>query len=417
MLFPIVSARAPLPDGQSPCVVSSRKGSGLRHGIHRWLHLFAVAIVIMTISVGCQQESAGLGPGVTYRRISDPRGPFSIHVLEIRRGQRDLYLSASVGMAIKGKETVPEMVAAMPPQEGIPLAAVNGGYFEFTKQPLFFGVPAGLSIIQGELVHGPKTTALCINARGQPSIQRVTDRFSVTWPDGSTAPFGLNCPPSDYDSQVRTASLVLFTPRFGPSTGTANVRELVLGPAEPGPWLPLRPGQRYRARVTDVRTAGNTEIAPDTLVLSIARNADTSAPSVRVGDVLVLDTSFTQDMTDVVTAVSGEPQLLTTGQAPPVPPDTTDGRAPRTLVGFNDTHIFLVVVDGRQPELSVGMNFGEAAMFMHQLGCTEALNLDGSGSSTFWLAGQVMNSPADGQPRAVGDCLVLMRRPRQGTER
>ena len=56
------------------------------------------------------------------------------------------------------------------------------------------------------------------------------------------------------------------------------------------------------------------------------------------------------------------------------------------------------------------MRFSEASAFMRELGCDEAINMDGGGSSTFWLAGKVVNSPSDGVQRAIGDCLVLMRR-------
>lgn len=55
------------------------------------------------------------------------------------------------------------------------------------------------------------------------------------------------------------------------------------------------------------------------------------------------------------------------------------------------------------------MNFAEQAKLMLRLRCTEALNLDGGGSSTLWLDGKVVNSPSDGQPRAVGNSLILLR--------
>ena len=52
-------------------------------------------------------------------------------------------------------------------------------------------------------------------------------------------------------------------------------------------------------------------------------------------------------------------------------------RHPRTAVGMNADSIFWVVVDGRQPELSVGVSLPELAALMMDLGCTDALNLDG----------------------------------------
>jgi len=68
-------------------------------------------------------------------------------------------------------------------------------------------------------------------------------------------------------------------------------------------------------------------------------------------------------------------------------------------------------VDGRQPGTAVGMSHHELAEFMMRLGCTDALNMDGGGSSTLWYDGKVINQPSDGVPRAVGNALVLIRRP------
>lgn len=63
---------------------------------------------------------------------------------------------------------------------------------------------------------------------------------------------------------------------------------------------------------------------------------------------------------------------------------------------------------GRQKGLSDGMTFHELAELARRLGCTEALNLDGGGSSTLWLGGQVMNSPSDGRERLVANALLLV---------
>lgn len=335
-----------------------------------------------------------------------------MHVVKIRRGQLDLYLTASVGLAVKGKETVQDMVAAFPRQLGTPLAAVNGDYFEFRTEPRFFGVPEGLCIIDGELVAGPAGSALCIDSRGEPRIRKVRAQFKVTWPEGSAAKFGLNCATSDYKSEARAAPVVLFTPRFGRSTGTDKGRELVLGPAGAGPWLPLKAGQSYRAKVLEIRRQGDAEIPRDRMVLSISRKADASVPTVASGDSLLLSTAFAEDMADVVTAVGGGPPLLADGRILVKPPAKAAKPAPRTAVGMNDAHIFLAVVDGRQADLSIGMSRRELAEFMQGLGCTEALNLDGGGSATLWLSGQVVNSPSGGRSRAVGNCLILLRRPK-----
>ena len=86
-------------------------------------------------------------------------------------------------------------------------------------------------------------------------------------------------------------------------------------------------------------------------------------------------------------------------------------RHPRSAVGFNRTHIFLVEVDGRQPDLSVGMTLHELGEYMRGLGCEEAMNFDGGGSSTLWVDGKVVNSPCNGSERDIGNGLVVVRKP------
>lgn len=71
-------------------------------------------------------------------------------------------------------------------------------------------------------------------------------------------------------------------------------------------------------------------------------------------------------------------------------------RHPRTAIGLTaDNRLIAVVVDGRFSEAH-GMTTEELATVMHALGCVEAMNLDGGGSSTAWLRNRgVVNYPCD----------------------
>jgi exopolysaccharide biosynthesis protein len=69
---------------------------------------------------------------------------------------------------------------------------------------------------------------------------------------------------------------------------------------------------------------------------------------------------------------------------------------PRTAAGYlRDGDLILLVVDGRQDE-SRGVDLKELAVIMKQLGCVEALNLDGGGSSTMVVNNELLNRPAGG---------------------
>ncbi|MBI2419460.1 MAG: phosphodiester glycosidase family protein [Ignavibacteriales bacterium] len=68
-------------------------------------------------------------------------------------------------------------------------------------------------------------------------------------------------------------------------------------------------------------------------------------------------------------------------------------RQPRTAIGFTpDNHVILLVADGRQT-ISDGLTLPELAQVMQGLGCTNAMNLDGGGSSQMCVKNTVLNLP------------------------
>jgi len=67
---------------------------------------------------------------------------------------------------------------------------------------------------------------------------------------------------------------------------------------------------------------------------------------------------------------------------------------PRTAAGITATgDLILLVVDGRQL-ISRGVDLYELAHILHDLGCVQALNLDGGGSSALVVNGVLLNRPA-----------------------
>ena len=86
-------------------------------------------------------------------------------------------------------------------------------------------------------------------------------------------------------------------------------------------------------------------------------------------------------------------------------------RASRTAIGIKaDGTVVMLMVDGRQAPYSVGMTMAEVAASMKALGCVEAVNLDGGGSSTF-------ATQREGEPENDTAGLTLRCRPSDGYER
>lgn len=92
----------------------------------------------------------------------------------------------------------------------------------------------------------------------------------------------------------------------------------------------------------------------------------------------------------------------------------TATRAPRTAIGIkSDGSTVLLVIDGRQPKISNGVTIAELTDILVSLGCSDAINLDGGGSSTFVLKNEdgefsVKNSPSDGSLRPVANGLMVL---------
>lgn len=103
--------------------------------------------------------------------------------------------------------------------------------------------------------------------------------------------------------------------------------------------------------------------------------------------------------------IEGEPVTCDDPTAASCFPDRTDMRTrhPRTAMGLSkDQQTFiLVVVDGRSKE-SVGMYGTELAALMKDFGAWNAINLDGGGSSQFYVKGRgTINAPSGAKPRKV----------------
>lgn len=101
-------------------------------------------------------------------------------------------------------------------------------------------------------------------------------------------------------------------------------------------------------------------------------------------------------VTEPVVLAGGPLLILDSKQQSQLNVDFNTARHPRTAFGVTaDNKMIVVVVDGRSSQ-SQGLTIGQLSELMAALGCTQALNLDGGGSSTAWVKGEgVVNFPSD----------------------
>ncbi len=351
-------------------------------------------------------EAANAESAVTYHQDSIREVPWSVHLAKIDRSQPGVgFYTTLGGGATLGANTVSDQIKTIPPEAGLPLAAVNGDYYE--KGDVYPMRPRDLQIRFGEVISRPSGHAcFWIEADGTPRITNVHSAFRVTWPNGSSSELGLN-------EERKDDAAVLFTHVIGETTQARGGMELILEPAQGAnpAWGPLRIGMTYEARVRAVSLEGNSPTTPQSLVLSIGPALAPKLPAFVPGRSTIRFTTATLPaLSNVDFAIGGGPTLVRDGK-PMEWTGSLQTRHPRTAVGWNKTHYFLAVVDGRQASVSVGMTFPEFARYLAKAGCEFALNLDGGGSTTLWALGELRNSPSEGEERPAVNALVAVRKP------
>lgn len=117
--------------------------------------------------------------------------------------------------------------------------------------------------------------------------------------------------------------------------------------------------------------------------------------------------------------LSSGPMMIANGRNLTIPNDDfCNDRHPRTAVGKKaDGTIVLITVDGRNAE-AAGMSIPELQKTMFWLGCTEAINLDGGGSTAMYIKDQpykgVVSYPSDNKKfdhegeREVANVIVVL---------
>jgi hypothetical protein len=215
--------------------------------------------------------------------------------------------------------------------------------------------------------------------------------------------------------------LILYTPQYNNNTLTDNSGVEVLV----GLSTPLKtPTSTVTGTIDQVRTnQGSTLIPFDHLVLSGAGSAATYLQTyaqvgqqVQISQNITLykgypDLCSTLDSRNIINAyglAQGNFNFLVNGAVIPTSNSGMIIRAPRTFLAYNSTYIFFVVCDGRST-LSVGMTSDEMGAFCtNSLAATDAVNMDGGGSSVMVVNGAIKNNPSDGSERAVVNGLMMV---------
>ncbi|MDE6081912.1 MAG: phosphodiester glycosidase family protein, partial [Muribaculaceae bacterium] len=199
--------------------------------------------------------------------------------------------------------------------------------------------------------------------------------------------------------------LVIYTQRKSNNTGT-NVYgyEVAL---EPISGKTVMFGKSTFKVTSAPSSAGSMAIPAGQVVLSGNGAAATFVSSLNIGDEVTVDISLvngSEKYSDVSQMAGGKPMIVSGGKVLDTQGalDHLVALNPRTAIGYDvtGTKLVLLVVDGRG--VSAGVVSRQLADMMIELGCSEAMNFDGGGSSALYVQGLgVRNSPSDGSERSV----------------
>ncbi|MFE2041212.1 phosphodiester glycosidase family protein [Streptomyces sp. NPDC059477] len=376
------------------------------------------------------RSSRTLAPGVTLTSIvrgTEPaspdqintttKGPWAVNVLTIDPRRTDGHLTATYGPDLARTERTTDLVR----QSGA-LVGVNASFFTFTASQQYPGDPVGLGLYGGRLLSEPTTdpaeTSFVVDAR--------TDRVlmgKLSWSgavrnkqSGASLPLEfLNHPPvvpagcatlPDPTACTAPGDVVRFTPEFAAATPSGAGVEVVL--------------DRRGCVVRTERDRGTELAAGQTSLQATGRETATLLEVAGTGCLTVSSHLTDEDgkrvpVSESLSGVNGRYRLTEGGEiVVPSGSGSFFARNPRTIAGTTkDGKIVLATIDGRLTS-SVGTTMNETAAVADALGLRDAVNLDGGGSSTLSVKGDLVNRPSGGTERLVGDALVFLEAPYRG---
>lgn len=250
-------------------------------------------------------------------------------------------------------------------------------------------------------------SALIFDGEGGAWIDAPTITYKLLNNDGSTvvSAEAMNYPRS-------AGGLTVYNRYMGATTGTAaGGREIALVPAE-GAVPRFNKSIKYVV-AGNWSTEGNMAIPTDGIVISadgaysnafIDGLGDGDIVKLKIGVTLPTRGNVKPALTEMV---GGDVRILNQGTVTTEAIrwiNTPTAKYPRSLVGISADGQKVVMATADGGAYSSGVTYFEAADLMAALGCYDALDFDGGGSTALYMNHTgIANHPRDGQERAVGN--------------
>lgn len=352
-----------------------------------------------------------VAPGVIYEQFDTvtAAGPQRVFVLDIDPSVPGVSLDYAHNTYLRDRAQTSTILEQNPAT----VAGVNGNFFDISDT----GAPLGIGRSRDHRVlHAPAygwNNAFYQAADGSYHVGQLHLVASIAQHPGWSVT-GLNTP------NVKTDSITVFTHSWGKNAGMSVInapgRPLVgeVSSATGRPAAPPRTGVKVReVHVKKGVVVSSSKVLHQGNYVHGQMLVGEGLGARKLGKLAVgdpLNVSWSLDQKPLM-AITGSQVLVRGGQ----PVAHNDGQnAPRTTVGVdaNTGHVLIVATDGRQT-FAKGFTMGGMAGLLLRLGVTDAVNLDGGGSTTVvsrnadGSAMGVTNSPSAGHQRWVADALAV----------
>lgn len=371
-------------------------------GVYVIRFFLAALALVCSCTPEDKRESNLVTEGFRYTLIQQSAVPNVMHIFEIDLRNPFLQIDAfKPDHFLRSTRLLSEMVE-QPGQENV-IGAVNGDFF--SKE----GFPSGAQVHDGQILKNPADPwyALGVTSGRKVFIEHVffSGTIIINSFTGMTID-GFNKPRLENET-------VLYNSFFGPETNTnAYGAEVTIRAKFSGKSI----GDTVRGIVAAVDSvSGNNPLTDSTIVISV--HGEEKIKLVRrmfVGQILEIVIRDDTREDKIHTVIGGFPFLVNNkknliAENPDATSDFYVKRTARTAVGIADSaqKLYIVCVDGNQANYSAGMTLSELADWMIGLGCERALNLDGGGSTTMILRGQLINRPSEGKERPISNALLI----------
>lgn len=347
--------------------------------------------------------------GLEYKEIRQLTwwGPRVITILDLDRERAGFLVEPVLaGNKIFGREDLAIIV-----KKNEFLGGINGGFFSYTGRPL------GLFVKNSKIISEPikDRTAFVITRKGKMILDRINWYGQLAGEDQIVKVTGVN-------RRSSRKEVIIFNNYFGDRVPQLekNMKELII---RNNRIQMINNGQEINSNKKINKDKNKKKVGSyipeDGFIIQAYGDACQDLAGFEIGDKIKYTDKFELkregkniESGDIVSALGAGPTLLTggkiniTGKEEKFQSDILQGRAPRTAVGVtHDNHLVLVTVDGRQPELSIGITLRQLALFMQDYGIVKAMNFDGGGSARMVVRGYTMSNPS--KKRLISNGLVI----------